>query len=128
MTIHNHGSDAVTLTAGETPVADRVSIHETVENDGLMTMRPLPDGLIIPSGGSVELRPQSFHLMLESLNSPLKEGEKVPLTLEFDGQENLEVQLQVRPRDELSGHDDHSHHSSGHSSDHSRDPHSQHSH
>lgn len=128
MTIHNHGSDAVTLTAGETPVADRVSIHETVEKDGLMTMRPLPGGLIIPAGGSVELRPQSFHLMLESLSSPLKEGEKVPLTLEFNGQENLEVQLQVRPRDELPGHDDHSHHSSGHSSGHSPDSHSHHSH
>lgn len=115
MTIHNHGDTAVTLTAGETPVADRVSIHETVEKNGMMTMQPLSDGLAIPPQASVELRPQSFHLMLESLNGPLKEGDKVPLTLEFDGQETLELELQVRSVDGMPEDHDHSHHHSDHS-------------
>lgn len=97
MTIANSGTAADRLTGGSTPVAGRVEIHTmTMEND-VMRMRQLEDGLEIPAGGEVTLKPGSFHVMLMDLKRPLKAGDKVPLTLTFQGAGTLETQLEVRP-------------------------------
>jgi copper(I)-binding protein len=62
-----------------------------------MRMRQLEDGLEIPAGGQVMLKPGSFHVMLMDLKQPLKAGDKVPLTLTFAGAGPLETELEVRP-------------------------------
>lgn len=99
MTISNQGDEPVTLVSGQTPVAARVSIHETTMQDGLMKMRPLRDGLTVPAGETVTLKPHSYHLMLEQLERPLREGDEVPLTLTFDELDPLEVRLHVERQD-----------------------------
>ena len=53
-------------------------------NNGVMTMRPLDKGLAIEPGKTVKLAPGGYHLMLMDLKNPLKQGDKVPLTLEFE--------------------------------------------
>ncbi|MEX0605497.1 MAG: copper chaperone PCu(A)C [Marinobacter sp.] len=95
MTIHNTGDSDIVLKSLETPRAARVSIHESMRKDGIMRMRPLEDGLTIPAGGSVELKPLSYHLMLEKLKKPLKVGERIPLTLKFNNAQVMEVELSV---------------------------------
>lgn len=110
MTISNQGDTPVTLVSGQTPVAARVSIHETTTQDGLMKMRPLKDGLTVPAGETVTLKPHSYHLMLEQLEEPLREGDEVPLTLNFEELEPLEVRLYVEQRDTESAMD----HGGGH--------------
>ena len=50
-------------------------------NNGVMTMRPLDKGLAIEPGKTVKLAPGGYHLMLMDLKNPLKQGDKVPLTL-----------------------------------------------
>lgn len=96
MAINNQGQEPVTLVAGQTPVAARVSIHETTMQDGLMKMRPLKDGLTVPAGETITLKPHSYHLMLEQLEQPLKEGDEVPLSLTFEGMDPIAVKLRVR--------------------------------
>lgn len=110
MTIHNHGDQPVTLVAGETPAAEQVSIHETRMQDGLMKMQPMPDGLTVPAGESVVLKPHSYHLMLERLERPLAEGDEVPLTLQFEGMDAMEIILDVRSMDAMPAQTDHSAH------------------
>lgn len=96
MTIANTGTAADRLTGGSTPVAGRVEIHTmTMEND-VMRMRQLDDGLEVPAGANVTLKPGSFHVMLMDLKQPLKAGEKVPLTLTFAGAGTVETELEVR--------------------------------
>ena len=56
-----------------------------------MRMRSQKEGLTIPAEGSVELKPLSYHLMLEQLSLPLKVGERVSLTLTFDGAPDMQV-------------------------------------
>lgn len=117
MMISNQSDKDIVLVAGETPRAGAVSIHETVEVDGLMRMQPLTDGLAIPAGGQIELRPMSYHLMLEQLKEPLVEGERIPLTLMFDGAEPVSLELVVRPLDGDSGHHhNHNHQNHNHQS------------
>lgn len=99
MAITNHGDSDITLTKATTPRAKSVSIHESTMKGGTMSMRPLKDGLTIPAGETVELKPHSYHLMLEKLDGALKEGERVPLTVNFDGAETMEVELNVEPLD-----------------------------
>jgi copper(I)-binding protein len=99
MSISNSGSSDITLVGAATPRAGSVSIHETSMHEGVMRMAPVKGGLVIPAGSTVELKPHSFHLMLEKLKSPLREGESIPLTLSFEGAEDMQVELNVAPLD-----------------------------
>lgn len=121
MSISNSGSSDITLMGAATPRAGRVSIHETSMHDGVMRMAPVKGGLPIPAGTSVELKPHSFHLMLEKLTSPLREGENIPLTLSFEGAEDLQVDLNVAPLDGQTMMNDQKMNHSGHDMDHSGD-------
>ena len=50
-------------------------------DNGVMTMRPLDKGLTIKPGKTVKLTPGGYHLMMFDLKGPLKQGDKVPVTL-----------------------------------------------
>jgi len=65
-------------------------------NNGVMTMRPLNKGLTIEPGKTVKLAPGGYHLMLMDLKSPLKQGDKVPLTLEFEKAGKVGLSLDVQ--------------------------------
>lgn len=97
MTIANTGTAADRLTGGSTPVAGRVEIHTMTMDGGVMRMRQLADGLEVPAGGSVTLKPGSFHVMLMDLKQPLKAGDTVPLTLTLKDAGTVETELVVKP-------------------------------
>ncbi len=62
------GASADTLVSVSTPAAERGEIHDmTMTDDGVMKMRHLADGLEIPAGGTVELKPGGMHLMFLGL-------------------------------------------------------------
>ena len=116
LVIRNHSDRDVTLISASTPRADHVSMHKTLMKDGVMRMEPLKDGLAISAGEAVELKPLSYHLMLEKLTEPLKEGETIPLVLEFEGAEAIEVELSVQSLDADMKEQEMDH--SGHKMDH----------
>ncbi len=97
LTISNDGDAPDRLLGGSTPVAAEVQVHTVDMDDGVMRMRQLESGLDIPAGETVTLKPGSFHIMLMGLKQPLKQGEMVPLTLEFEQAGPLEVELMVQP-------------------------------
>jgi hypothetical protein len=96
MRITNGDAEARRLVSGSTAVAERVEIHTMSMDGGVMRMRPLPEGLAIAGGETVELKPGGLHLMLVGLRHPLVQGESVPLTLTFDGGLAVEATLAVR--------------------------------
>jgi len=65
-------------------------------NNGVMTMRSLDKGLAIEPGKTVKLAPGGYHLMLMDLKTPLKQGDKVPLTLEFEKAGKVTLSLEVQ--------------------------------
>lgn len=93
--VKNTGTAPDRLVAASAPFAGRVEIHEMSMKDGVMVMRPLPDGLAIPAGGSVELKPGGYHVMFLDLKSPLKEGTLVDGTLTFEKAGTVPVQFKV---------------------------------
>ena len=96
LTIENKGTAPDRLIGGSADVADKVQVHEMAMNNGVMTMRPLDKGLTIEPGKTVKLAPGGYHLMLLDLKSPLKQGDKLPITLEFEKAGKVELSLDVQ--------------------------------
>jgi hypothetical protein len=64
-------------------------------SDGVMKMRPLPNGLEIKPGETVELKSGGYHLMLMDLKQSLKPGDTFTATLQFEKAGPLEVNFSV---------------------------------
>jgi copper(I)-binding protein len=95
MKITNTGTEPDRLIGGSAAVSGRFEVHEMSMHDGVMRMRPLPDGLEIKPGQTVELKPGSFHIMMIDLNAPLKEGGTVKGTLVFQKAGKVDVEYAV---------------------------------
>jgi copper(I)-binding protein len=80
MSLRSH--TALQLVGFSTPVAGTAELHEMAMDGNVMRMRPV-DGLELPAGQSVELKPGGHHLMLMALKRPLTAGSTVPLVLRF---------------------------------------------
>jgi copper(I)-binding protein len=120
MKIENTGSAADALIGASSPAATTVEVHETVAmgspvpsaSDGMGMGSPMPsasgmgDGgmmgmqpiarLDIPAGGSVELKPGSYHIMLIGLKQDLKVGDSIEITLKFEKVGEIKVTATVR--------------------------------
>ena len=83
LVIRNSGQGMDRLVAGSSPVARAVEIHEMAMVNNVMTMRALPSGLAIEPGKEMELKPGSYHVMLIGLKEPLRQGDVIPITLQF---------------------------------------------
>lgn len=96
LTIENKGTAPDRLISGSADVAAKVQVHEMSMNNGVMTMRPLEAGVVIEPGKMIKLAPGGFHLMLLDLKSPLKQGDKLPITLEFEKAGKVSIVLDVQ--------------------------------
>jgi copper(I)-binding protein len=80
-----NSSDAdITITSASSPSAGKMEIHEVVDQDGEMVMQPKAGGLVVPAGGSAELKPGADHLMLMELPAPIEAGDEVEITVVCD--------------------------------------------
>jgi periplasmic copper chaperone A len=96
MTIVNKGTAPDRLIGGSTSAAGRLEIHEMAMKDGVATMRPVTGGLPIEPGKTVSLAPGGYHLMFQDLKAPLKKGDKLIATLEFEKAGKVDVTLDVQ--------------------------------
>ena len=96
LTIENKGAAPDRLLSGSGDIAGKVEIHEMAMNNGVMTMRPLDKGLVIEPGKTVKFAPGGYHLMLMDLKQPFKQGDKVPVTLEFEKAGKVALSLDVQ--------------------------------
>ena len=83
------------LVGVRTPAAAVGEIHEMKMEGDVMRMRAL-DGLDLPAGQTVELKPGGLHLMFQQLKAPLQEGTQVPVTLVFQDAQGAESRLHLQ--------------------------------
>ncbi len=105
MKIENTGSAADALVGASSPAATTVEVHETVAmgspapgasgDGGMMGMQPVAR-LEIPAGGSVELKPGSYHVMLIGLKQDLVPGGTIEITLKFEKVGEIKVTVPVK--------------------------------
>jgi len=95
------------LVGVETPVAASGEIHEMKMEGDVMRMRQI-DGLDLPQGQMVELKPGGYHLMFQQLKAPLQDGSEVPMTLVFTDAKGetsrLHLQVPVKRVAPKAGH------------------------
>ena len=84
------------LLSGSTEAAKKVEIHEMAVIDGVMTMRPVQEGLAIGAGQTVKFVPGGLHLMLVGLTAPLKQGDLIQLSLKFENAGEIVVPFEVK--------------------------------
>ncbi len=80
----------MTLVSISSPVAGVGEVHEMKMQGDVMKMRALPNGLALPAGKTIELKPGSLHLMLLDLKQALPKDTTVPVTLVFKDQAGKE--------------------------------------
>lgn len=101
MSIHNHSGQTVVLTGISVApgTAAKAGLHQSLNKDGLMSMRPLPLPVELADNETLAFEPGGKHIMLSGLNTELKAGDTVTLTLHFADEINKEVSFIVRPAD-----------------------------
>lgn len=108
LVIRNAGSQPDRLVSATGEIAGGTEIHEmAVDDKGVMTMRPLADGLEIPADGEAELKPGGYHIMFLGLKHGVKEGDAFKGTLTFEKAGTVEVEYAVEAMGGKSGHDGH---------------------
>ena len=94
VTVKNSGAAADKLVAATSDVAGKVEVHEMSMDNGVMKMRPV-NGLEIPAGKSVELKPGGYHIMFMQLKQPLKAGDTIKGVLTFEKAGAVPVEYKV---------------------------------
>ena len=92
--VNNHG-EADRLVSVSTRVAERVELHTSSYQDGLLQMHHLP-AVEIAEGEEIEFKPGEHHLMLINLHAPLRRGEKFPVSLVFEKYGTVEVMVRIK--------------------------------
>jgi copper(I)-binding protein len=96
-TITNDGEADVTLVSASVPFDATVEIHETIMgDDGSMQMQEVPEGFVVPAGGSFTLEPGGAHIMLIDID-PADITGTIDVTMVFDDGTEVTVGAPVRP-------------------------------
>lgn len=114
VTLTNTGNKADRLLAAESTAVERIEIHQTQMQAGVMQMRAVAGGLPLPPGKTVLLAPGGVHLMLFEPRQLFVEGQSLPVTLKFEHAGTVEVLFKVEPRQatppSAEDHSSHRHH------------------
>ena len=95
MHISNSQNREVTIVSLQSKSFESIEIHQSLEVDGMMSMRPV-DTLSIPAGASLELAPGGFHLMMMNPLDELIPGQIVAVTLYYEDQKMQLIEMEVR--------------------------------
>ncbi len=111
LVVKNPTGIADALVGVSTPAAGSAQIHETytlpapsgsmmpatsgAAGGSMMAMRPVAK-IEVPAGGTIELKPGGYHIMLMGLTHELTAGETIVLTLTFEKASPITVTADVR--------------------------------
>lgn len=84
------------LVGAASPVAGVTEVHEMKMDGGVMKMSALQDGLALPAGQAVTLKPGGYHVMLMDLKLPLQKDTTIPLILYFQDAKGVKSELQLK--------------------------------
>jgi copper(I)-binding protein len=92
-TLANKGAVADRLVAASSPAAERVEIHAIKVEGSELRMRQRENGLALPAGTTLTLKPRGYHLLLVGLKTPLEEGARAAVTLTFEHAGSIDIEL-----------------------------------
>jgi len=93
-TIVNSGAAADRLVSASSPIAAKVTLHETMSGHGMAGMKDSGPVAIAP-GATVIFKPLGRHVMLSGLKMRLYEGASIALALSFEHAGTITVPVAV---------------------------------
>jgi len=96
VSITNNGTVAERLVGGGAEFAGKLEVHEMKMENQVMKMKQLADGLKIPAGATVNLKPGGNHLMFMQLKTALKAGDHHKAVLVFEKSGRREFTFTVK--------------------------------
>ncbi|MCL7744498.1 copper chaperone PCu(A)C [Guyparkeria hydrothermalis] len=112
MELRNAGEQPVDLVAASVDGFQVVELHRSIEENGMHRMVQ-QERITVPAGGSVELAPGGYHVMLIGAESELEEGEVLTLELTLGDGSRVSVEAPVKRREQAMGGHGHSHDNGG---------------
>ncbi|MES2772055.1 MAG: copper chaperone PCu(A)C [Pseudomonadota bacterium] len=98
MRIENSANTDCKLLKASSPSAMQVELHQHVQEQNVMRMRPVSE-IAIKAKTETELSPGGYHLMLIGLKEPLNEAGTLPLSLHFScNAETQDLHLKAKIR------------------------------
>jgi copper(I)-binding protein len=110
MVVKNTSDKDIQIVKADSPVANVTELHNHINDNGVMRMRQVKE-IALPAKGEAVLKPGGYHVMLIDMKAPLKEGDKVAITLKFSdgGTKTIEVPVKKSmigmPVDDMKGMD-----------------------
>ena len=111
LTIENLGDTDERLLSVSSSFAAKGEIHQILKDGDIMKMRPVSNGLVIPAGKILYLKPGSFHVMFMKLNTQMIPMQEHEITLTFQSLGSVVVPATVKstptkdkPRSERHNH------------------------
>jgi periplasmic copper chaperone A len=95
LSIANNGADDDRLVAASSPLAERIEMHGIKVVGADIDMRPLVNGVPVPAGHTITLKPRGYHLLLLGVKTPLAKGTTLPVTLIFEKAGAVAVEFAV---------------------------------
>ena len=95
LSVTNTGTTPDTLLGASVTGADHGEIHSMTMDGTVMKMAPVTGGLVVAPGATVTLAPGGYHMMFVDLKAPLKQGERVKGTLQFEKAGAVPVEFAV---------------------------------
>jgi len=118
LSLSNNSDRDCSIIGGSTDIAAKLEIHQQLNSDGMMKMRPVA-AVTVAAGETLLFRPGGFHLMLLGVEAELVPGESHPLSLLTEDCGTVEMTAVVRSLFQRSApvekaHDHSMHDHSGH--------------
>ena len=95
MQLMNHDTRQATIVSISSDAFEKVEIHKTMNNDGVMSMHPVKS-LVLQPNGMATLKPGGMHLMLMKPTRSLKIGDEVEVKLQFDNDTSQMILMTVK--------------------------------
>lgn len=95
MVITNEGAEDDRLVKVTADISNNVQLHDMKMDGDVMKMMELPEGIVIPAGATVKLKPRSLHVMFMDVSKQPAEGETFDATLTFEKAGTVKVDFEV---------------------------------
>lgn len=102
-TLENRCPAPAAVVAASSPAYAGIELHESLLEDGVSKMRPVPR-LQIPAGAEVVLKPGGLHLMLMQPRASLQPGEQVQVELTLADGRKIQGRFSVRAAADRASH------------------------
>jgi hypothetical protein len=109
MVLKNGSDKDVKLVKADNTASKITELHTHTNEGGVMKMRPVA-AIEIKAKGEAVLQPSGLHVMLIDIKAPMKEGDKVAITLGFDDGSSKKIEAPIRKPTPMPAAMDHSTH------------------